>query len=160
MQQRSVLEALGRQFEVNTELRVKRSLLAQAMEQSEQIAALCESSNAFFAGFVEFDPFASFVKNQEGRFLYCNQPMRKRLALGEDGWFGRSDYDLWPRAMADHLRLQDLEVLSGEAGEGRVEIESSGDLEVAVDDRWYLDVRRFRFRDPSGALMLGGIVLS
>ncbi len=156
-QQLKALAALARRFEARWDLQAKQALFERALRQSQQIAALCASTDTILAAFVENSPFASFIKNEEGRLLFCNKPMKKRLAIKGDDWLGRSEHELWPKDIADTIRLNDLDILTGTANDPLHDTGEIDQAPIAREDRWYLDVHKFCFRDASGALMLGGI---
>ncbi|WP_018228679.1 PAS domain S-box protein [Methyloversatilis universalis] len=52
-------------------------------------------------------PDMVWLKSPEGRFLSCNRMTERVLGLREDELVGKTDYDLFPRELADSFRAHD-----------------------------------------------------
>lgn len=52
-----------------------------------------------------------FLKDVEGRYLLVNSEYEKRQGLSREQVIGKTDYDLYPKALADSLRANDQIVL-------------------------------------------------
>lgn len=58
-------------------------------------------------------PFMVWLKDEESRYLAVNQPFVNACGLGSSAdLVGKTDFDVWPQAMAEHYRADDFEVLS------------------------------------------------
>ncbi|WNG60517.1 PAS domain S-box protein [Archangium gephyra] len=58
-------------------------------------------------------PAAIFAKDAEGRYLYSNRYQQRLVGRPLEEILGRDDAALFPRPLADALRLQDAQVLEG-----------------------------------------------
>ena len=111
-----------------------------------------ELERARYEALVENAPPITFVKYLDGRYASINGRSLAELGLGPEAFVGRTDYDVFPRKIADGLRERDRRVL--EAGHA---IETEDLIIHETHERVYLAVR-FPIRDASGRIaMLGGI---
>jgi PAS domain S-box-containing protein/putative nucleotidyltransferase with HDIG domain len=60
---------------------------------------------------LDFIPAPAYVKNREGLYIGCNQSFVTLLGRTMDEIVGKTDYDLFPRAVADKLLRLDSELL-------------------------------------------------
>jgi len=60
---------------------------------------------------LDFIPAPAYVKNREGLYIRCNQSFVTLLGRTMDEIVGKTDYDLFPRAVADKLLRLDSELL-------------------------------------------------
>lgn len=60
---------------------------------------------------LDFIPAPAYVKNREGLYIRCNQSFVTLLGRSMDEIVGKTDYDLFPRAVADKLLRLDSELL-------------------------------------------------
>jgi PAS domain S-box-containing protein len=123
--------------------------LRQETRRAEE--ALRASEVRFYA-FMNHNPALTHIKDQDGRILYinntCEQVWDKTLAE----CFGKTNHSLWPADLADHLDARDRAVLeSGESSHMVEEISLPGGRTV------HLLSFRFRFNDPGGRPLLGGV---
>jgi diguanylate cyclase (GGDEF)-like protein/PAS domain S-box-containing protein len=72
--------------------------------------ALRESEERFKA-FMDNSPVVAFIKDEAGRYLYVNKPAERRFNLPLADWLDRTDRELWPPEIAEHLSEQDRTVL-------------------------------------------------
>lgn len=57
-------------------------------------------------------PFIVWLKDTESRFLAVNQPFAEAAGFeSAEGFYGKSDLDIWPRDLAESYRADDGEVL-------------------------------------------------
>jgi len=61
---------------------------------------------------LDFIPAPAYVKNREGLYIGCNQLFATLLGRTKDEVVGKSDYDLFPRSIADTLLRFDSELLN------------------------------------------------
>jgi PAS domain S-box-containing protein len=93
-----VLEALGRQ-------------IGNFIERKRSEDAI-RSSEARFEAFMNNSPAAAFMKDESGRIVYVNKPYERMFRTSLEAIYGKNDFELWPRDVADQFRAHDLEVLS------------------------------------------------
>lgn len=67
-----------------------------------------------FSELVEAAPFAAFVKDADGRYVYANPHLLATMGafMGSD-WQGKTDAEMWPPEAAAHLRTRDEEAIRG-----------------------------------------------
>jgi diguanylate cyclase (GGDEF)-like protein/PAS domain S-box-containing protein len=157
--QLQALKVLATQVMVRMELRVQRRELEAALEAKE--AALAEKvvieqglkeSEALFRTFMNLSPFASYIKDVDGRMVYYNENLAKRFGVTQEEWLGRTDAEIWPAELAATFRRNDL-----------IAFQSGGTTEV-VDHTRVADGSivcwrsiKFPYRDSKGDMLLAGI---
>ncbi len=85
-----------------------------------------------------------FVKNLEGRYIRVNRRFENLYGVEGRLAVGKTDFDLFPRELAETLRTNDQKVLEAEAPLEFEEIKSHGGI-----DRTYISIK-FPLHDPSG----------
>ncbi len=128
--------------------------LAREVEERRRAEAASRASERRFDAFISNSPALAFMKDDEGRYVFVNEPAVRRFRLPDGCWLGKTDAELWPAAVAAELRRNDLAVLaSGTAAEV---------LERVVgrdgDERRLLAFK-FPFTDPDGRRLLGGVAV-
>jgi PAS domain S-box-containing protein len=83
-----------------------------AVRQTEQAL---RTSQAQMQAIMDHSPAAIFVKDLEGRHLFVNRRLEKLHYLGRDQIIGKTDYDLFPREIADAFRANDRAMLASGA---------------------------------------------
>lgn len=111
-----------------------------------------QESEALFQGFLDNSPTVSWMKDEQGRYLYVSQSYKQFLGVTDDSWSGRTDFDLYPEDFAQKGRDLDLEVLN--TG-GSSEVEGPAVDCNGVTKHWLLV--RFAFTDQTGGRYLGGV---
>lgn len=103
---------------IKTNLSRLPSAVARAMEHVEQRDArrrvdteLLES-NLMFRTFMENLPGAAFIKDEDGRYLYCNHGLDKAFNVEKGYSIGKLDTELVPFAVAHKLREMETRVLN------------------------------------------------
>lgn len=113
-----------------------------------------EAAEARFAEFMAAAPAIAFIKDRQGRYVFASDPIA-RVAGDRMGpeWQGKTDYDLWPPAVAAQIRENDGTTLAGTVPLEFVEI-------VPLDDGPHaLLMYQFPLRSSTGEPLLGGIGL-
>lgn len=86
------------------------SQIGQFVERTRFADALRESE-AFYQSLVESLPQNIIRKDRQGRFTYVNQRLCDTLNLPREKIIGKTDFDLFPRDLAEKYRQDDLQVL-------------------------------------------------
>jgi len=71
------------------------------------IEAELDKSRRLFASFMENSPAMAFVKDLDGRYIFCNPAFGDFLGLKPSQIIGRTDTDLWPEDIVRLLRETD-----------------------------------------------------
>lgn len=121
-------------YVIKTNLSRLPSAVARAMEHVEQrdarrrIETELLESNMMFRTFMENLPGAAFIKDKDGRYLYCNHGLDKAFNVEKGYSIGKLDTELVPVDVAYKLRemetrvrnagtaLQEVEVMSMPSG--------------------------------------------
>jgi PAS domain S-box-containing protein len=107
-----------------------------------------------FEMFMNNTPVMAFIKDEDGRYEYANEPLLRFFDMKRHELYGRTDHDIMPAAVADPLRVHDMSVV-GE-GTGLQTIETvpgpDGDLRSFM-------VLKFPITDPSDRNFVGGFAL-
>lgn len=120
-------------------------------ERKNAEAAL-RDSEAQFRGLLENSATASWVKDEDGRYVYISRNYEKYFGVRLEDWKGKTDHDVWPQDVADELRRNDLAVL---ASNQSIEVEESASTPEGTKT-WWLS-HKFVFHDASGKRFVGGI---
>jgi PAS domain S-box-containing protein len=101
--------------------------------------------------FLENSAVAGWLKDEDGRYVFLSKNFQ-RFGMGIEEWVGRTDFDFWPREVAETFRRNDLAVLkSGQ----NVEV-----VEEAVypdgSRSWWLN-HKFRLEGADGRHYVGGL---
>jgi diguanylate cyclase (GGDEF)-like protein/PAS domain S-box-containing protein len=150
--QRDALTILGRQVKARMELRQKQKSLEDTMRVNKQLMEALSDRNNLFSAFMNNGPFISFIKDEEGRFVYYNELLSKQFGVDGDSWIGRKDADLFPPEMAQSYREHDLKVLRRECPVELAEV-TPGPEGTVIHWRSY----KFPFQRENGDLMLAGM---
>ncbi len=104
-EQQGALLALSRQVVSLLEMR------RQAMELQDSQAKWRETDARFHA-LLDNGPVNAFIKHEDGRYAYINEPCARRFKVRPSDWIDKTDAQLWPEEFADQLREHDLGVLA------------------------------------------------
>jgi PAS domain S-box-containing protein len=150
----SWIESVGR-AERNAEGEVTRltGLELDVTERRRTEEAL-RATEARLRVFLEHSPTVSWLKDEEGRHVFVSPSYESRFGVRRDEWYGKTDFDLWPKAAAEQFWRNDQAVL---AADGPLEVlESVPNRDGTIS--WWLS-NKFWFRDASGKRYVGGIGL-
>jgi diguanylate cyclase (GGDEF)-like protein/PAS domain S-box-containing protein len=108
----------------------------------------------WFRLFVDAGAFRSWIKDEQGRYVFANRLFADIHGLAQSGELdeGLTDYDLFPTEIAERLRAHDD---LARAAPAPIEIEE----EIVSQDgkREFFLVCKFGFSDVSGARFVGGV---
>lgn len=82
-------------------------VIARDVTVRQMIEAELDKSRQLFASFMENSPAMAFIKNLDGRYIFCNPAFGECLGLPPQKIIGRSDADLWPADVANMIREYD-----------------------------------------------------
>jgi PAS domain S-box-containing protein len=121
-------------------------------ERKRMETALRETEKLFQA-FMDNAPGVAWIKDEQGHFLYINKRCGKFLGVPREEWIGKTDFDLWPKELAEQYKNHDLEVLtSGQVMEFVEEAATEGG-----NSCWWSF--KFPFRYATGKMCVGGIAV-
>ncbi len=116
--------------------------------------AALRSSEARFQAFMDNIPTFAYVKDEQGRYVYCNDAFECLCGVPQGGCLGRTALDFWPgevgrKAHADSLDTAMRECLT----------ETVSDIPLVDGGVQHLQAFRFTFRDSAGLLFIGCLAL-
>lgn len=118
----------------------------------EELELALQLSEERFRTFMNNSPFISFIKDEDGRFVFYNRRMAARFGISLEEWLGKNDSEIWPEEIARVMHENDVAVIaSGEPGE-RVEETVAPDGTITA---WR--VHKFVWKTLRGETRLGGI---
>ncbi|KAB8316775.1 diguanylate cyclase [Tolypothrix campylonemoides VB511288] len=122
-----------------------------ARKQTE--AALLESEKRF-KFFMNNSPAVAFIKDEQGRFVYINEPFERCFNIKLANLLGKTDFDVWPSEIALQFRENDTRVLTEDRTVEMVE------TVPALDGclHYWLSFK-FPIKDVSGQRLLGGVAV-
>ena len=109
--QQEALGVVARQVAAHIELKRQTIALHAAVEEQNRRSRELEISDSRFRAFMDGSPMAAFIKDEEGRMVYCNRALADRFGAIPEDWIGKTDFETWPREMAEKFRKTDLQVL-------------------------------------------------
>tara|TARA_R110001599_G_scaffold353869_1_gene601201 strand:+ start:9593 stop:11644 length:2052 start_codon:yes stop_codon:yes gene_type:complete len=113
-----------------------------------------QDSENRFRSFMDCGPFISWMKDEHGRYVYINQGYKEHFDVAADSWLGRSDFDLFPQAIAEVLWKNDQNVLQLNKA---VTVEET--VPTIEDETGCWLSTKFPYIDTSGTPYVGGISL-
>ena len=109
--QQETLCVLARQIVAHIELKKQTIALQTLIEERNRIVGDLEISDSRFRAFMDASPMAAFIKDEKGRMVYCNRALADRFGAVPEDWIGKTDFETWPREIAEKFHNQDLPVL-------------------------------------------------
>jgi diguanylate cyclase (GGDEF)-like protein/PAS domain S-box-containing protein len=109
--QQDTLRVLASQIVTYIELKKQTTALRTTVEEQSRRAHELEISDSRFRAFMDASPMAAFIKDEEGRMVYCNRALADRFGAIPEDWIGKTDFEVWPREIAEKFHNQDLPVL-------------------------------------------------
>jgi len=105
------LKILAHQVMTHLELRRHWKALAKAFENQKKTEQALKKSESFYLSLVENLPQNIFRKDIDGKFSFANHQFCKLLGKPLDEIIGKTDYDLYPKELADKFRADDAKIL-------------------------------------------------
>jgi rsbT co-antagonist protein RsbR len=86
---------------------------APSVEELLAENAALRERNELLTALMANSPIIVFVKDLEGRFLFVNKRFANLFQLSPDAMLGKTDFDIAPREIAEHVRANDRLVMEG-----------------------------------------------
>jgi PAS domain S-box-containing protein len=116
-----------------------------------QAEALKEAEERFEV-YMNHSPAIAWAKDEQGRIAYYNKEYEQRFQIQLTDWRGKTDFDRWPRKIAEQFWHNDQKVLTSEVPLTTVE-------QAGMDGgpMTYWMTVKFPYRDKQGKKFVGGI---
>ena len=115
---------------------------------------LLRGNELFLRAFMENSPTMAWCKDEEGRYVFLSPHYERHFGVTLADRLGKTDFELWPKTIAEEYRKNDLAVLA--AGKSIDFVESAVNPDGTVS--YWLN-NKFTFRDASGRRYVGGVAL-
>ena len=130
----------------------RTSQLAATIAQMERTAVALRDSEQRFAAFLNNSPAIAWLKDDAGRHVYHNETYENYFQIRSEEWRGKSDFELWPKEMAELFWRNDQDVLQHHRAIQVLEETKRADGAV---DYWLNS--KFPLVDSAGDKFVGGI---
>ncbi len=121
-------------------------------EQLSRVEESLRESEERFRLFMDMSPTVSWIKDDQGRYLYISRTFEHRFNLRSKETYGRRDEQIWPLEIAHELQRNDLAVLTADSPMEFTEKTVNPDGSPC-----YWLSSKFPFRDSSGNRYIGGV---
>lgn len=122
--------------------------------ERKQMEDALRVSEARFHLFVDESPAPTWIKSEDGRFIYMNKTCAEMLGLDQNAIFDKSDHQLLPTPLAEMFRRSDLDVLASDRFMRFTEVVRTD----RGEDRTFSTIK-FPFTDVAGNRCVGGVSL-
>lgn len=102
-------------IDINQRVAAKEILLASKTRLEELIAertAELRQQTHYLRALIDNVPHLVWMKDTEGRFLAVNRMLAEVNGCDIEDLLGKSDFDVWPRSLAERYRADDEEVMA------------------------------------------------
>ncbi len=120
--------------------------LVYEIEERKQIEGKLKENRWLLQSIIDNTTAIIYVKDIEGKYLFINSRLEKLFHIRKSEIAGKSDYDFFPKELADHYRMNDLKVI--ETGKA-IEIEEAARQDDGLHT--YLSIK-FPLYDREGNL--------
>jgi PAS domain S-box-containing protein len=133
--------------------RMNERLQAEIIERKKVETTLRERESLTSA-FLDNSATFAWMKDAEGRHVYLSPSFERRFGVRFNDSMGKTDFELWPRKVAEQFRENDLAVLRQGSVIEVVEEANNSDGSRS----WWLS-HKFPYQDESGNRYVGGLAV-
>jgi diguanylate cyclase (GGDEF)-like protein/PAS domain S-box-containing protein len=113
-----------------------------------------QDSESRFRSYMDNGKFLSWMKDDQGCYIYINQRYKEHFGVASENWLGKSDFELFPRAIAKPLWDNDQTVLQLNKG---ITVEELTTTDNGKSCCWLST--KFPYIDSAGIRYVGGIAV-
>lgn len=121
------------------------------LRRSEALLRVAEVNETRFHAFIDNGPALGWIKDSKGRHVYMSRGVERQFSIARGSWKGKTNLDLFPRAIARRFRANDIAVLRD--GRTRQLIEEAPG---PGGTRSFWMVSKFLLRDAAGRKYVAG----
>jgi len=122
--------------------------LQKALESLEKANRALTIAQSFMRGLLDAIPDRIWMKDPNGAYLFCNAALAKVYNVTESALIGKTDYEFWPRELADSMRQSDVEAVIHNKAIKIETMVSDGNCKKIT-----MEAVKVPIRDESGALL-------
>jgi PAS domain S-box-containing protein len=126
--------------------------LEREIADRRQAEAALLASEARLRAFLHSGAIVAWIKDESGRYVFLSDNHQQRFQVRFADWQGKTDFEVWPREIAEQFRRSDLAALESERATEAVERAVNPD----GSSSWWL-ATKFVFRDAAGNRFIGGL---
>lgn len=143
---------LGWSDAVQVAVFIQVSLLSSSLNEArKRNIEILLAGQELFQSFMNNSPTLTFMKDEQGRYIYINQKMETLSNRKQVEWIGKTDFDIWPEPIAKEFYKYDCAARK----EGKT-LENIETLHLNNQPYHWMTFR-FPFMDTSGRCLLAGI---
>ena len=126
-------------------------IIRDVTEQRRTEQGLRKSEERFRL-FMSHSPAVAWMKDQQGHYIYMNETYLKHFGIRMEDRRGKTDFDIYPRAIAEQFRENDE---AARAVGHPIEVTEDSISPDGEPSTWL--AYKFPFEDTSGEIFVGGI---
>ncbi len=131
---------------------VGASKIARDITEQKRAEQGLHKSEERFRLFMDHSPAVAWMKDEQGHYIYLNETYQKHFGIHLEDRMGKTDLEIYPRAIAEQFRANDQAALAM----GRpVEFTEESIDHYGHPCTWM--AYKFPFHDDSGQIFVGGI---
>ncbi len=128
------------------------SIFARDITARKQAEAALAASEERLRSFLSNSAVVGWLKDEAGRYVFFSENFLHRFQVRREDRIGKTDFELWPRPIAEEFRRNDQAVLA--SGQPIEAIEEAPNADGSTS--WWLN-SKFAFQDAAGHRYVGGL---
>jgi len=120
--------------------------------ERKQAEDALQSSEKRLKAFLDNSALVAWLKDEHGRYVFMSENFRRQAGLRLEDALDKTDFDLFPPAVAESCKASDLAALAAEAPIESLEAVPKADGSLG----WWLN-NKFTYLDSSGRRYVGGL---
>lgn len=132
---------------------IAMSTISHDITERKQAEDRLRESEMRLNAFLSNGAVIAWIKDEDGQHIFLSQNYERRFGVSFSDWQGKTDYELWPLAVAEQFRQNDLFVL---ASCRAIEVVEEAYNTDDGSRSWWLNTK-FPFTDAAGRRYVGGV---
>jgi PAS domain S-box-containing protein len=145
-----IVEVLGKN--ITYEGKKARVVAIRDITERKQMEEALRESEERFRSFMDNSPTIAWMKDEQGRHVYLSKTYEDRFGVKQADWQGKTDFELWPREVAEEFWKNDQIVFN--SGQSIDIMEKTPDANGGTVYWWNF---KFLCKDMKGRKYVGGV---